>query len=76
MPIYEYFCPECKSKFELLRRISEVDADAECPVCKTSSGRILSKFACYKKDSGGISSSVGGSGCSGCSATNCGSCGH
>jgi putative FmdB family regulatory protein len=76
MPIYEYFCPVCKTKFELLRPLSAVDDDAACPDCKTPSSRTLSKFACYTKDSGGSSSSVGGSSCSGCSATNCSSCGH
>ncbi|HAS28332.1 MAG TPA: zinc ribbon domain-containing protein [Dehalococcoidia bacterium] len=75
MPIYEYFCPVCKSKFELLRLMSEIDVTAVCPVCNTPSSRTLSKFACYVKDAGGSSSSVGGSSCSGCSATDCGSCG-
>jgi putative FmdB family regulatory protein len=76
MPIYEYFCPECKSKFELLRLMNEANADAACPACKTPSSKTLSKFACYTKDAAGSGTAVGGSSCSGCSAANCGSCGH
>ncbi len=76
MPIYEYFCPKCKSRFELLRSMSEANMEVLCPVCNTPSNRALSRFACYTKDSSGSDSPVGGSGCSGCNASNCGSCGQ
>ena len=34
MPIYEYICPDCKTKFELMRPISRCAEPAECPKCK------------------------------------------
>ncbi|MFA5629339.1 MAG: FmdB family zinc ribbon protein [Dehalococcoidales bacterium] len=75
MPIYEYFCPLCKSKFELLRSVDQANADANCPQCQTPSSKVLSQFACYTKDSSGSGSTVGGRSCSACTSTDCGSCG-
>jgi len=74
MPIYQYYCPECKEKFELLRRISQLEEPASCPKCKRSSTKILSKFASFSKDANGNTASVTGSGCSTCGASNCTSC--
>lgn len=31
MPIYEYFCNTCSSRFEMLRPMSRVHEDATCP---------------------------------------------
>jgi putative FmdB family regulatory protein len=33
MPIYEYLCPVCGHKFELLRRFYDSDKDVVCPHC-------------------------------------------
>ena len=33
MPLYEYVCTDCESKFELLRPFSRADEVAECPHC-------------------------------------------
>ncbi|MDD5312175.1 MAG: zinc ribbon domain-containing protein [Dehalococcoidia bacterium] len=78
MPLYEYSCPNCKNKFELLRPISCSDQNAECPKCKSSSKRTISKFisrASY--DLGDMPSMTGsGSSCSSCSSSNCSSCGQ
>ncbi len=76
MPIYEYTCPKCKYGFELLRPMNEANTEMYCPVRHTPSDRVLSKFACYTKNSDGIGSAMGGNSCSGCSANNCGSCGY
>ena len=46
MPIYEYYCPECDAKFDLLRRISQVDEPGECPDCQHMAKRVLSAFSC------------------------------
>ena len=78
MPIYEYQCPECNSKFELLCRMSESDDAAECPDCKGSAKRTIAAFCCRTKNgpSGEVSSiDGGGSSCGSCSSSNCGSCG-
>jgi putative FmdB family regulatory protein len=46
MPLYEYYCPECKDTFEALRSTPEADAPVACPSCRqVSTQRILSLFA-------------------------------
>lgn len=75
MPLYEYVCPECKSKFELLRQMSQVGEEALCPHCGSKAEKILSSFACLSRDESGATSPVGGSSCSSCSTNSCGSCG-
>ena len=46
MPIYEYKCEQCGSRYEQIRRMTEADRDLECPECKsTSIKRQLSEFA-------------------------------
>ena len=46
MPIYEYRCRKCDSKFELLRGISASDEDIECPECgEKAAERIFSVFS-------------------------------
>lgn len=57
MPIYEYRCIRCGSKFELMRRLSDDDEGVTCPDCGAGEPeKVLSLFA-----SGG-----GGSDDSGC----------
>lgn len=41
MPLYEFQCDNC-GPFTELRRLSECDMPAECPVCGSSSSRIIS----------------------------------
>lgn len=33
MPIYEYKCKKCDSKFEMLRGMFDSDEDIKCPEC-------------------------------------------
>lgn len=33
MPLYEYKCRKCHTRFELLRRMSDVDRNVKCPKC-------------------------------------------
>lgn len=69
MPLYEYYCPECKEPFEALRPAQEADAPLACPVCRgQSSQRILSLFARSVKSSSSAMTPVvtgGGCGCGG-----------
>lgn len=45
MPIYEYRCRKCGNEFELMRRITQMDAQAPCPACRSrATGRKLSTF--------------------------------
>ena len=75
MPIYEYVCPSCDLKFELLRSLSQSDEGTACPRCQNNAKRMLSTFACFSKDDSGMTSSIGGSSCTSCSAPSCDSCG-
>ena len=47
MPIYEYVCSECKSRFELMRPRSECNEEATCPQCNSNAERIISGFSHY-----------------------------
>lgn len=79
MPIYEYHCPSCQRKFELLRPFSRADDPAACPLCKrTETKRCLSTFAAHSRSSGGATTTVAGTGggCGSCGGGNCGSCSH
>jgi len=79
MPIYEYVCPECHIRFEQLRPLSRAEEDAECPKCKTRSGRAISKFVSRANSDlsmfDHMPSGGGGNSCSSCSSTNCSTCG-
>ncbi len=76
MPIYEYCCPNCNHKFELLRSLSQANEHALCPKCQHSTKRIFSRFASFSKDGSGASIPVAGTGssCSSCSASSCSGC--
>lgn len=43
MPMYEYQCPECDLRFELLRPAREASVDQPCPTCDADSRRVMSK---------------------------------
>ena len=76
MPLYEYYCPDCRDTFELLRAASRADETAACPSCQqASTQRILSLFASSVKSGGseaGANAMVSAGGCCGGA---CG-CGH
>lgn len=75
MPIYEYCCPKCDHKFDLLRSFSRADDPGICPECSEEASRLVSTFASFSKDAGGATVPVGGGGgCGGCSASICASC--
>ncbi|MBM4445075.1 MAG: zinc ribbon domain-containing protein [Chloroflexi bacterium] len=75
MPVYEYWCHDCKTKFEMLRPLSQSGDGAACPRCSRLAQRAMSRFASFSKSEGGVTTPVGGSSCGGCSATSCSSCG-
>ena len=46
MALYEYKCPDCEERFDLMRAMSAADERAECPECGgTGSRRLISSFA-------------------------------
>lgn len=81
MPIYEYYCAECHTKFEALRPMSKADAAIQCKNCESvRTSRVLSLFAVNTGAAGSDRStpsfgghSHGGGGC--CGGGTCG-CGH
>jgi putative FmdB family regulatory protein len=46
MPIYEYTCASCRTKFDHLARTMHGDAKVKCPKCaSTRTSRAMSLFA-------------------------------
>ena len=76
MPIYEYYCPNCGGKFDLLRSFSQVDEVVLCSECNSEARRLVTSFASFAKDAGGASTPIGGgSSCATCSSSSCATCG-
>jgi putative FmdB family regulatory protein len=77
MPLYEYTCSDCASRFEALRSMSDADAPIICPDCGGQRAeRAISLFAAVSSSGkviAGVGSSCGscsssGSACAGCSS--------
>ncbi|MFC1949300.1 FmdB family zinc ribbon protein [Chloroflexota bacterium] len=51
MPIYEYECPRCSSRFELKRSFSD-NGSVSCPKCGCAAERIFSPVPVIFKGSG------------------------
>jgi putative FmdB family regulatory protein len=62
MPIYEYICTECDSKFELLRPLSQSDQEVPCPHCQQPARRKMSTFSCFSTSGSGVPTRVAGTG--------------
>ncbi len=64
MPLYEYRCPDCGHRFELLQRLGEGAEDVTCPSCgRPAPEKQFSTFASSSASGGGGSTSFGGGGC-------------
>ena len=78
MPVYEYFCPCCESKFELLRPLSSAEQNASCPECHSEAQRIFSPFIAFhgSAKAGEDHHPVAGTmnPCGSCAATSCDTC--
>jgi putative FmdB family regulatory protein len=75
MPLYEYYCPVCDQRFELLRPMTRASEPAACPAGHPGAERVISVFSAFAKGPSGEVSAVGSSGCATCSTGDCGSCG-
>lgn len=74
MPLYEYYCPACEQKFELLRPMSRSNNPAVCAKGHRAS-RVLSLFSSFTKAGDGSTAPLAGSSpCSGCAADSCTTC--
>ena len=47
MAIFEYYCPECRREFNLMRPIAQRNDAAACPDCNTIAKRIITGFSYY-----------------------------
>jgi len=45
MPIYEYYCADCSSDFEVMRSVSQSGNPVDCEKCGKPAQRQLSNFA-------------------------------
>ena len=64
MPVYEYYCPSCKSRFERLQPMRAMQDMVPCTECDTPSRRVLSVFAAVSRSSEGFDTPLGdGGGC-------------
>ena len=71
MPIYEYVCKECNTKFERLTRVAVMTETADCPECHNTGVKVPSTFASIMASHGTQTlpmSDTGGCACGG----NCG----
>jgi putative FmdB family regulatory protein len=75
MPIYEYKCADCGSKYEQIRRMSDADLDLECPGCKSARvARQLSSFATTSSSGSSAQLPMMGCGKTNCCAVTGGGC--
>src|SRR5438445_429411 len=65
MPLYEYVCDRCSTRFEMLRPSGRMNDPASCPRGHDASRQVPSTFAALTRDSFGETAPVGG-GCGGC----------
>jgi putative FmdB family regulatory protein len=45
MPVYEYICRSCDTRFEARRTMADAGAPIDCPDGHTDTARLLSVFA-------------------------------
>jgi putative FmdB family regulatory protein len=73
MPLYEYVCDQCDTRFEELRPSSRMDDPASCRCGRGDAHRVLYTFAALTRDGSGEPAPVGGGGCGGgCTDCACG----
>ena len=51
MAVYEFVCPKCGRKFELMRPMSEAKKPAKCPKCGSKAQKLISSFGSKTGDS-------------------------
>jgi len=60
MPMYEYECPRCSTRFDLRRGISERDEEVTCPNCGDEHARRVPAFAVFTPRSSGYTTTSWG----------------
>jgi len=78
MPLYEYYCTDCRTTFDRIRPMNQADAPVECKNCESSrTSRTISIFATHVKGestSAAMKTTMSNFG-GGCCGGACG-CGH
>ena len=75
MPLYEYYCTQCETRFELLRPMGRSDDPATCPNGHQGAERMLSVFSSVSKGADGQTAPIGGgSSCDTCTSSSCSTC--
>ena len=77
MPLFEYKCSECNSKFDVLHKSANNIESVECPECHSSKvKKLLSTFSAASLSGSGSDFSSSGDSCEsgscGCSSGYCG----
>lgn len=57
MPLYEYRCPECGHRFEVLQRMGQGAEGLTCPRC--SAAKVEKQFSTFAASSSGGGASAG-----------------
>ena len=70
MPIYEYWCPECRETFEKLRAMNSKDSEVSCPRCGSAVKKMFSVVALVGSKAGDADYRPAGGGC-GCGGAGC-----
>jgi putative FmdB family regulatory protein len=73
MPLYEYRCPGCGHRFEMLQRMGEGAEGLTCPRCGTA--KVEKQFSTFASAASGESSAGSVSAAGGCGPGACG-CGR
>lgn len=73
MPLYEYRCPECQGRFEVIQHLGASAAETACPTCGGKHvERQFSTFAMAGGGSGSGSKSAAAESFAGCGGGQCG----
>ena len=79
MPIFEYRCGDCSTKFEVLHKSHSSEEKITCPECKSENNKKL--FSSFSSSMENVSGSYGSyepaadAGCSTCGCGGNGTCG-
>lgn len=74
MPIYEYVCLDCRTRFDALRSMQDADRPIACSKCQGEhTSRTISVFFAQ---SDGRTVTATSSGCGSCGGGACSTCSH
>ena len=74
MPIYEYVCLDCRTRFDALRTMKDADAPIHCRNCSSEhTSRLLSVF--FAQSGGRVVAGNPGASCTSCNSHSCATCG-